>query len=246
VAVISTAIEISYSASVSTPAVERAGRDTSTGRRSVRGRGRRPGRRRDDGGATRQQILEAARSAFGENGYNATTLRAIAAQAEVDVALVAYYFGRKEQLFAAVMDVPVSPGDIIDRAFAGGLDGVGPRLVDLFLGVWEDPESGPAVQALFRGATAREDSRRALSEFVSREVIGRCAAHLAAEPLAAEPRPDAARRRASLAATQLLGMAIMRYVVQADPVVVLRREDIVRDLGRTVQHYLTGPLASEG
>jgi AcrR family transcriptional regulator len=196
---------------------------------------RRTGRRPGDSSDTRQQILDAARTAFGERGYSATSMRSIAAAAGVDVALVAYYFGRKEQMFAAVMELPVNPGEVIERAFADGLEGVGTRLVDLFLGVWEDPASGPAMQALFRGAAAREESRRALSEFAAKEVIGRYAGHLTAE----EPE-----RRASLAATQLLGVAIMRYVIRVEPVVTLRREDLVADLGRTIQGYLTGPLAS--
>lgn len=195
---------------------------------------RRAGRRPADAN-TRQEILEAARKAFSENGYSATSLRAIAARADVDVALVSYYFGRKEQLFAAAMELPVSPGDVIERAFAGGVDAAGPRLVDLFLGVWEDPASGPAMQALFRGAAAHEDSRRALSEFAAKEIIQRYAGHITAgEPL----------RRASLAATQVVGMAILRYVIRAEPVVRLRREDIVADLGQTVQRYLTGPLST--
>ena len=201
-----------------------------TARRPARRVGRRPG-----DANTRQEVLDAARKAFSENGYSATSLRAIAARADVDVALVSYYFGRKEQLFAAAMELPISPGDVIERAFAGGVDAAGPRLVDLFLGVWEDPASGPAMQALFRGAAAHEDSRRALSEFAAKEIIQRYAGHItAAEPL----------RRASLAATQVVGMAILRYVIRAEPVVRLRREDIVADLGQTVQRYLTGRLST--
>lgn len=197
---------------------------------------RRVGRRPGDPD-TRREILDAARKAFSENGYSATSLRAVAAGAGVDVALVSYYFGRKERLFTAAMELPVSPGEVIERAFADGVEGAGPRLVDLFLGVWEDPASGPAMQALFRGAAGREESRRALSEFATKEIIQRYAGHLTAdEPL----------RRASLAATQVVGMAILRYVIRAGPVVSLRREDIVADLGRTVQHYLTGPLGRSG
>ena len=80
-----------------------------------------------------------------------------------------------------------------------------------------------------------EDSRRALSEFAAKEIIQRYAGHItAAEPL----------RRAALAATQGVGMAILRYVIRAEPVVRLRREDIVADLGQTVQRYLTGPLST--
>jgi AcrR family transcriptional regulator len=197
---------------------------------------RRAGRRPGDAN-TRQEILESARKAFSENGYSATSLRAIAAGAGVDVALVSYYFGRKAQLFAAAMELPVSPGEVIERAFAEGVDGAGPRLVDLFLGVWEDPASGPAMQALFRGAAAREESRRALSEFAAKEIIQRYAGHVTA---------DQPLRRASLAATQVLGMAILRYVIRAEPVVSLHREDIVADLGQTIQRYLTGPLAGSG
>lgn len=185
----------------------------------------------------RTEILNAARKSFSDKGYSGTTLRAVARQAGVDVALIPYYFGNKERLFTAAMDVPVRPHDLIERAFAEGNDRAGHRLVELFLDLWEDEATGPAIATMFRSATSHEDSRRALSEFASTEILGGYAAHL--------PGPDA-RRRASLAASQLLGMAMLRYLLRVEPAASMTRTELVAMLGPTVQRYLTGPLeASE-
>jgi AcrR family transcriptional regulator len=153
----------------------------------------------------------------------------------VDVALIPYYFGSKESLFTASMEVPVRPEDLIEKAFAEGPERAGPRLVEMFLDLWEEPTTGPAIRTLFRSATTHEESRRALSEFATTAVLGRYAAHLTG--------PDA-RRRAALAASQLVGMAMLRYLVRIEPAVSMTREQLVADLGPTVQRYLTGPLDS--
>ena len=183
----------------------------------------------------RAAILDVARKSFSDKGYSATTLRAVAQQAGVDVALIPYSFGNKEQLFTAAMDVPVRPHDLIERAFAEGSERAGHRLVELFLDLWEDEVTGPAITTMFRSATSHEDSRRALSEFASTEILAGYAAHL--------PAPDA-RRRASLAASQLLGVAMLRYLLRVEPAASMPRAQLVADLGPTVQRYLTGPLGS--
>jgi AcrR family transcriptional regulator len=182
---------------------------------------------------TRASILREARRAFGELGYSATTLRSVAAAAGVDVALIPYYFGSKQELFTTAMDVPVRPREVIADAFALGPDQAGARLVDRFLGLWEDPVTGPAMLAMFRSAAGHEESRRALSEFASAEILRAYAAHLTGA--------DAALR-ASLAASQLVGVVMLRFVLRVEPVADLPREVLVASLGPTVQRYLTGPL----
>lgn len=182
---------------------------------------------------SRGRILDEARRSFSENGYAATTLRGVATAAGVDVALVPYYFGSKQDLFTAAMEVPVRPGELIAQAFAEGAEVAGPRLVDLFLGVWEDPATGPAFLAMFRAAMTQEDARRALAEFASTEILTSYASHLDAED---------ARLRAGLAASQLIGMAMLRYVLRVEPHASLSRERAVAVLGPTIQRYLTGSL----
>lgn len=188
--------------------------------------GRRPGDAR-----TRDQILAAARESFGANGYDATTMRGVATAAGVDAALVHYFFGTKDGLFAAVMKVPVSPSQVAEEVLAGGVDGLGDRLARRFLEVWDDPETGPPLVGLIRGAASHQPSADQLREFVGREILGRIAATLG--------RPDAALR-ANLCGAQLMGTALLRYVLRVEPIASAEREAIAAWLGPTLQRYLTG------
>lgn len=159
-------------------------------------------------------------------------MRAVAGAAGVDVALVSYYFGNKDALFAATMHVPRRPRELIDAAFEEGAEQAGPRLVRMFLDLWEDPASGPALLAMFRSAASHEPSRRALSDFASKAIVGRYAAHL----------PDRSHDRSALAASQLVGVALLRYVIRVEPMASMSPEAVVRAVGPTVQHYLTGDI----
>jgi AcrR family transcriptional regulator len=194
---------------------------------------RRSGRRSPEADL-RSVILDAARPLFAERGYRDTTMRAVAQAAGVDVALVAYYFGNKEGLFAESMNIPVHPEELIGRALAGGLDGAGERLVTMFLELLEGPTTGPAVVGMLRSAASHESTRRALTEFISTAILRHY------EELI--PVPDV-RRRIMLAGSQLMGMALLRFVLRLEPMVEVPRELLIADLGATVQRYLTGELA---
>ena len=192
-------------------------------------RGRRPG-----GADTKADIVAAARAEFAENGYDATSLRAVARRAEVDPALVHHYFGGKPQLFAAVMDVPVDPAVLVDRILAGPREQVGESLVRTFLGLWDSPEGRPRFQALIRAAVSHDDATRMLREFLTREIFGRVTAAMA---VGGEPAADL-ELRAGLAASQMIGVAMMRYVVEFPAVVAAGHDDLVAQLGPTLQRYL--------
>ena len=103
--------------------------------------GRRPG-----GPDTRGQILAAARKSFADKGFGGTTIRAVAAEAGVDPALVHHYFGSKDDLFLAALEIPVDPRALVPAVFEAGVDGGGERLLRLFLSVWDDPRH-PAAAA---------------------------------------------------------------------------------------------------
>jgi AcrR family transcriptional regulator len=192
-------------------------------------RGRRPG-----GADTRAGIVAAARAEFAENGYDATSLRAVARRAEVDPALVHHYFGGKPQLFAAVMDVPADPAALVDRVVAGPRDQVGESLVRTFLALWDSPEGRPRFQALIRAAVSHDEATRMLREFLTREIFGRVTNALAAD---GEPADDL-ELRAGLAASQMIGVAMMRYVVEFPAVVAASHEELVARVGPTLQRYL--------
>jgi AcrR family transcriptional regulator len=193
-----------------------------------RPRGRRPG-----ASSSRDDVLAAARAEFAASGYEGATMRAIARRAGVDPALVSHHFGSKEGLFAAAVELPFDPAAVLPRVVAGDLDGLGERLVRFFLAVWEDPAGRQRFAAVLRGAVTHERSAELLRGFVTTEVVGRVAAALDV--------PDAPLR-ASLVGSQLVGLAMVRYVVGVPPLAGADLEQVVAAVAPTVQRYLTGDL----
>lgn len=194
--------------------------------------GRRPGKQ-----DTREAILAAAREAFAEHGYDGASIRAIATGAGVDPALVHHYFGTKEQLFLATVGPPVDPSELIPKLVSGGVDGLGRRLVETFLAVWEHPVSGPAFEALLRRAFANRLSARLVREFFAVQVIRR-----AMQALGGAIDPAEVPLRATLAASQLFGLAVVRYVLRFEPLASAPRETVVAAVAPTLQRYFTGQL----
>ncbi|WP_446210620.1 TetR/AcrR family transcriptional regulator [Micromonospora sp. IBSANI012] len=192
--------------------------------------GRRPGNP-----DTRQAILAAARTTFAERGFDAASIRVIAAAAGVDPALVHHYFGSKEELFRATVEIPLDPAELLPVVLAGGVDGVGERLVQTFLGVWDSP-AGKAAVALLRSAVNNDWTARLLREFLVTQVLRRVLDHL-------DVPPAELPLRGSLVATQMAGLAMMRYVIRLEPVASADPETLVAAVGPTVQRYLTGDLA---
>ncbi len=187
--------------------------------------GRRPG-----AGGTREKILAAARAHFAEVGFEGATIRGIAGGAAVDPALVLHYFGSKDGVFRAAVEFPVDPAEFIPRLLEPGLDGLGERLVGFFLATWDSPAGSPLL-ALIRSVVTNETAAALLRDFVSREVLAR---------LAEAIELDQPQLRASLAASQLIGLAMVRYVVRVEPLASAPPAEVARWLGPTLQRYLTG------
>lgn len=192
-------------------------------------RGRRPG-----GVDTRAAILDAARTEFADAGYDATSMRGIARRAEVDPALLHHYFGGKPQLFAAVMDIPVDPAALIGQVMQGPRDELGSALVLTFLTVWDSPSGRERFQALIRSAVTHAEATRMLREFLVREIFGRILRQLYADGAA----PADVELRAGLAASQMVGLAMMRYIVEFPAVVQASRDELAGQVGPTIQRYL--------
>jgi AcrR family transcriptional regulator len=191
--------------------------------------GRRPGNQ-----DTREAILAAARTAFAERGYDKASIRQIATSAGVDPALVHHYFGAKEKLFLATVEAPIDPGEMIPKVIAAGRDGVGERLVRMFLTVWDSP-AGTSAAALLRSAFSHEWSARMLREFLTATILRRIVTSLDLDP-------KEAQLRTALAASQMVGMAMARYIIKIEPMASAPRETLVATVGPTIQRYLTGPL----
>jgi AcrR family transcriptional regulator len=198
-----------------------------------RRRGRRP-----SGEDTRGAILTAARGEFASRGYDGTTMRGIAREAGVDARLVHHYFeGGKEEIFVAALDFPVRPQDIVDAILLPGPDGVGERLVRMFLGIWDSPEGRPRIRAILGAAVVNEAGARMIREFITRELLGRVAERLAVD------RPEL---RATLAASHLVGIAMTRIVIGVEPVASASVDEIAEFVAPTIQRYLTAPDPGAG
>ncbi|WP_030439428.1 TetR family transcriptional regulator [Actinoplanes subtropicus] len=195
----------------------------------VKRSGRRPGNQ-----DTRSSILDSARRTFAEKGYDKASIRAIAAGAGVDPALVHHYFGTKEQLFLAAMNAPINPAEMIPRALAGPRDQAGIRLVRLVLSVWDSP-AGAAALAMFRSALSNEWTARLLREFVITQILRRAVADLVLEPAEAP-------LRSTLVATQIAGLMVARYVLKLEPLAGADAEVLVAAIGPNVQRFLDDPM----
>ncbi len=187
--------------------------------------GRRPG-----ASSTRDDVLEAARARFAADGFRGATIRAIAADAGVDPAMVHHWFGTKQGLFAAVMDLPVQPATIVEALAAVPADQVGVRMIETFLDVWEEPDRRDRLTILVRTAVTNDDAARMIREFLVDALFA---------PVARRVSPDRHGLRATLAASQMIGFAMIRYVLRIEPMASASPSDIVAAIGPVVQHHLT-------
>ena len=189
---------------------------------------RRPGRRSGPT-VSRGDILAAARRLFAERGYDGATIRAIAQEAGVDAALVHHFFGTKEQVFVAAMELPFQPADLLPQLVGGPREQVGERFVRLFLALWRDPERRAPVLALLRSATTNEQAAEMIRQFVTEALLTRVAGALGVPPL-----------RVTAAASQLIGLAMVRHLIGVEPLASADEEEIVRLVAPTIQRYLDG------
>ncbi len=194
-------------------------------------RGRRPG-----GEDTRAAIVEAARAEFATAGYVGASIRGIARRAGVDPRLVHHYFEGKSALFAEIMNAPVNPAQLVGRLVEGEPEELGERIVRTFLEVWDEPGRRAGLLALIRTGLDGSQEAPQLRDYITQDVVGRIVrAHPGAAAL-----PVAERRlRAGLIATQMLGLAIGRYVLELPGLADAPAEVLVARLGPVLQRHLT-------
>jgi AcrR family transcriptional regulator len=173
---------------------------------------------------TKAVILAAAKQRFAESGYERATIRAIAADANIDPSMVMRYFGNKDQLFAAAADFDLELPDFSDLDHAD----VGARMVTYFMDRWERDE---ALVVLMRSATTNPEAAQRMQEIFAGQLL----------PVIAKLKPKTPERCAGLVATQMIGLAMCRYVLRLPPVVAMSRDEVVEWLGPTIQRYLEGP-----
>jgi AcrR family transcriptional regulator len=191
--------------------------------------GRRPGR-----SVTRGAILAAARRQFAELGFDRTTMRSVAAEADVDPALVSHYFGSKQQLFLEVVELPFDPAAVLPGLLAGDRRKVGERLARLFMSVLDNPDARDRWIGMIRAAASEPAAAETLREILTQRVF---------VPLAETLGVEDAQLRATLVGSQIVGLVMARHVVGVEPLASLPSEDVARVVGPTLQRYLTQPLS---
>lgn len=181
----------------------------------------------------RERILASARELFSRNGIDKTSIRAIAADAGVDAALVHHYFGTKTQLFAAAIHIPIDPMTVIGRLKEVPVEQIGHTLPSILLPLW-DSEVGKAFVATLRSILAGNDVSLVRS-FLQEIIIGEIG------PRVDNP-PGSSRVRIQFVASQLVGVAMARYILELDPFATLPADQIAETIAPTLQRYLTGDL----
>ena len=186
---------------------------------------------------TRDRILANAREMFARNGIGNTSIRAIAAAAGVDPALVHHYFGTKEQLFAAAVQIPIDPMQVIGPLREVPIEELGLTLPSLLLPLW-DSEIGSGFIATLRSLLAGDDVsliRSFLQDVITVEVGSRVD-----EPVGSGPI------RVQFVASQLVGIVMARYILELEPFRSLPVQQIAETVAPNLQRYLTGELPGLG
>jgi AcrR family transcriptional regulator len=191
----------------------------------------RRGRRRGQS-ETYEQIRLAARARFLADGYAKCSMRAIAADAGVDAALISYFFGSKRGVFSAAMALPVNPLDILAAVIDGELNSLPERLLVGVLTVWDDPATGDPLRALARTAITEPEFGRLIAETIGSEVVGRLAQRIGGVQ---------ARTRAVAFSTQIAGVILSRYLLGIEPIASMSREQVVTTMTPTLRGALLAP-----
>jgi AcrR family transcriptional regulator len=179
------------------------------------------------------RILNQARTAFAESGYAGTTIRAIARAADVDPALVHHYYGTKENLLDAATTPPQSFLEQIITAWQTPLAELGEQLVRQMLANWQDPGHAPVLRAVVQIAGNEPVIREKLRTIVEHSMMG---------PSAQALSQDERLIRSSLIASQLMGLAFMRFIWKIEPLATMADDDVVAAIAPTIQRYLDGDV----
>jgi AcrR family transcriptional regulator len=179
------------------------------------------------------RILAAAREAFAETGWAGTTIRAVARAADVDPALVYHYFGSKEALLDAATTPPQRWLENVAATWATPRDQLGAALLRLMLGSWADEEIGPFLRAVLLTAAHEQSTREKLRLVVERSLIG--VSHLGADT-------QDRMVRSGLISSQIMGLAMMRYVWRIEPLASMTDDELVAAIAPNLQHYIEGDL----
>jgi AcrR family transcriptional regulator len=199
--------------------------------RSAPRRGRRPG-----AANTRGAILDAARSLFASQGFARTSIRAIASRAGVDPALVLHYFGTKENVFLSAIQLPFEPEAVLPGLLEGDRATLGERVAHFVVATLENDAARARALAIIRAAASEPAAATLLRGLVERRIR---------DPIAQRLGTADAELRASLFGSQVVGLAMARYVVGVEPLASLPPERVAALIAPTFQRYLVEPLGTD-
>jgi AcrR family transcriptional regulator len=189
-------------------------------------RGRRPG-----GSDTKAAIEASARRLFSELGYPRTTMRAIAADAGVDPRLITHFFGSKQELFVAVVELPFDPETTFDTLLSGGGADAGRRLAEFILALHDNPEARSTITGIIRAAASEEAAAAQIRELIMTRLL---------TPLIRNVGGDDPELRAEMLGSQVVGLTFARFIVGVPALQSADRERLAAYLSRVFDVYLRG------
>jgi AcrR family transcriptional regulator len=190
---------------------------------------------RDERGVLAARILRVAREQFAAGGFASTSVRAVARAADVDPALVYHYYRSKDELLRACLVAPQAMLERIQAAWAVPSDEIGQSLVRVTLRNWNDPDSGSVLRTVLLTAANHPDTLERLRDMITYQLMG---------PAEIGADDEDGRARASLIASQLLGMGLARYVWKIEPIASMPDSQVVDAIGPTIQRYVDGQLTA--
>ncbi|WP_030161168.1 TetR/AcrR family transcriptional regulator [Glycomyces sp. NRRL B-16210] len=191
--------------------------------------------RRSGNPDTRAEILAAARRLFAEEGIESVSMRRIAAEAGVDPSLIHHYFGSKDDLFLAAIELPMDPAPEVAAVLAGGeVEGAGGRLMHAFVAIWDGPHQDKLL------AVVRSSLSKPAMAFVLRQLFERRILKSIEETLG--DRVDHIPTRAGFVASQVFGLVVARYILKLEPLASLGAADLAETIGPNIDRYLTMPI----
>lgn len=164
-----------------------------------------------------------------DKGFDKSSMRGIAKLAGVDPALVHHYFDSKDDLMLASLDVLVDPRRVVSELTAGGVEGLGERIITRFLSIWDDEELRSPMVALVKASTSSEPA----ADLLRQGLVG-----MVLESIGSVIDADDAPLRAQAVVSQLLGLIMARYVLRLEPLASTPAAQLVPRYGATLQHYI--------
>ncbi|MFB9661727.1 TetR family transcriptional regulator [Glycomyces mayteni] len=185
---------------------------------------------------TRSEILGAARRLFADEGFESVSMRRIAGEAGVDPSLIHHYFGSKDDLFMAAIEIPFDPAPEVAAVLESGeVEDAGERLMTAFVAIWEGPHHEKLL-AVLRSSLSKPAMSFVLKQLFEHRIVKTIERTLG-------DRVDHIPVRASFIASQVFGLVVARYILKLEPVASLGPEQLAETIGPTIDRYLTMPVA---